>query len=363
MSTNVSTQTKINHLEGISSRMVETDRLNTHLLSAGDKAKPAILFIHGNTTSSTIWEALMLELADDYYCLAPDLRGFGNTENAKHIDATRGARDWVDDLVSLTDELGISSYHVVGHSLGGFVCWSLIAKAAAQIRSATLFAPGPPMGFGGIHGKEGIPNNDDFSGSGGGIVVDAFADRIKASDRSEDDPYYSPRNAMNRLFWNEGFKADREEDFLTAMLQIHTGDKQYPGDYEESTYWPYVAPGRWGPVNAISPKYNQNGLQTLVAATEKPPILWVQGCDDKIISNQSYSGSGYQGKLGLRKGWPGVKEYPPQPFIAQIRHALHNYEVSGGNTSALFLDNCGHTPYLEHPMQSEKAILRHIKEL
>ncbi|MGM0547229.1 MAG: alpha/beta fold hydrolase, partial [Bacteroidota bacterium] len=232
----------INHIPGIISQFVETKRLRMHVLTAGDHSNTPMIFLHGNTSSSTIWEELMVDLSDHYYCIAPDMRGFGETEK-RLIDATRGIDDWLDDLSALTEKLELDSFHLVGHSLGGFVCWGMLARFSSKIKTATLIAPGPPMGFGGIHDPKGVPNNPDYSGSGGGIVVEKFAEKVKAGDRSGDDPMYSPRNVMNRLFWKEGFRAEREEDILSAMLQIHTGPKQYPGDFVSSEFWPGVAPG------------------------------------------------------------------------------------------------------------------------
>ena len=350
----------ISHLEGISASFVSTGRLRTRLLTAGNPDNDPILFLHGNASSSTIWEELMLRLSDDYYCLAPDLRGFGKADDDKIIDARRGMGDWVDDIAALAGELGLESYHLVGHSLGGFVCWGVLASNASQLRTATLIAPGPPMGFGGVSGEEGAPNNPDYSGSGGGIVVEEFARRIREGDRSTDDPLYSPRNTMNRLFWKNGYRADREEDFLTALLQIHTGEKRYPGDYMQSEYWPGVAPGRYGPVNALSPKYNRDILQKLWQSDLKPPLLWIQGEDDQIISDTSFSDPGYQGKMELRQGWPGEEIFPPQPMVSQIRYALRGYERRGGKVRREIVADCGHTPFVEQADRVESLLRNHF---
>ncbi len=351
----------INHLPGISSQFVETDRLRMHLLAAGSKQNTPMLFLHGNTCTSTIWEEFMLQFTDDFYCLAPDMRGFGDTEK-KVIGATRGIKDWLDDITALIKTLDLPPFHLVGHSLGGFVCWGLIARHAADILTVTLISPGPPMGFGGIHGEQGKANNPDYSGSGGGIVVTAFSDRLIAEDRSKDHPLYSPRNMMNRLFWKEGFKADREEDILTAMLQIHTGDKHYPGDYEKSKYWPGVAPGKYGPVNALSPMYNQSLLHDFLNAEPKPPLLWIHGKDDNIISDKSFSDPGYQGKMNLRKGWPGEEKYPPQPMESQIKYSLAEYQLRGGKVYREKISDCGHTPFIEKPEITKKALSDHVQK-
>lgn len=351
----------INHLKGIHAAFIRTSRLGMQVLTAGDPGDPPVLFLHGNASSSTIWEELMLQLAGDYYCIAPDLRGFGRTDPGGLIDATRGTRDWTDDLKVLLDQMNLPKVHLVGHSLGGFVCWGMVARHPSRVRTATLIAPGPPMGFGGLKGQEGIPNNRAYSGSGAGIVVEELARRIREGDRSADDPFFSPRNAMNRLFWKEGFRAKREEDFLSAMLSIHCGPRQYPGDFGTTGHWPGVEPGGYGPVNAMSPKYNAEVMDELLAVEYKPPLLWVQGEDDQIISDHSLSDPGYQGKLGLRPDWPGADTYPPQPMKRQVDYALRQYRKHGGQAEMLTVPDCGHSPFIEHPGPVSKALLEHFQ--
>lgn len=349
----------ITHLDGIRSQYKQTDRLEMHVLTAGEVENTPVLFLHGNTSSATIWEQLMADLSDDCFCIAPDLRGFGRTEE-EIIDATGGINDWLEDLESLITAMSIDKFHLVAHSLGGFIGWGVIARHSTIIKSATLIAPGPPMGFGGTHGKQGVPNNDDYSGSGAGIVVQELVDRIKKQDRSTEDPMYSPRNVINRLFWKQGFKADREEAILSAMLAIHTGDQQYPGDWTESDHWPGVAPGNYGPVNAMSPKYNTFIMEEFLEAQDKPPLLWIQGEDDNIIADKSFSDPGYQGKLELLDGWPGQKKFPPQPMQSQVAYALNQYKKRGGDIDEELIADSGHTPFIEKPEQTTQSIRSHM---
>ena len=43
-------------LPGITSKMVDTPRINTHVLFRGPENGTPVLFIHGNAASSTCWE-------------------------------------------------------------------------------------------------------------------------------------------------------------------------------------------------------------------------------------------------------------------------------------------------------------------
>lgn len=166
---------------------------------------------------------------------------------------------------------------------------------------------------------------------------------------------------MNRLFWKEGFKAKREDAFLEAMLSVHTGANQWPGDIEESEYWPGVSPGKFGPANALSPKYNQNMVNDLLQSKKKPPLFWIHGKDDNIVSEESYSEPGFQGKMKLREGWPGEKIFPPQPMKSQIKYTLNKYAETGGIVQTKLIDDCGHSPFIEKPKVTFTALKHNLQ--
>src|SRR5215831_12718581 len=62
----------------------------------------------------------VLSVTGRYRPLAIDLRGFGDTD-PEPVDATRGVRDFADDLAAVIDALGLPSVHLVGWSMGGGV--------------------------------------------------------------------------------------------------------------------------------------------------------------------------------------------------------------------------------------------------
>ncbi len=342
----------IRHLDGIASEFATTSRFRIHYLRFGPDQGEAVVFLHGNGASSTWWEETMIALPPTFRAIAPDLRGYGLSDRSALVDATRGVQDWVDDLYALLDSLSVDRFHLVGHSLGGLTSWGVMAdsRASGRLRTVTVVAPGPPCGFGGVHGESGLPNNPDFAGSGGGLVHPRFVKLLAKRVRSGIDPF-SPRAVMNRLFWKPPFRPAREEDFLTAMLQMHLGPNQYPGDSVPLPHWPGVAPGRFGPVNAISPKYNCDLARTVLAAKEKPPVLFVIGADDLPISDNSLSDPGMQGKLGLRPGWPGDAVFPPQPLRSQLNAFLRDYEQCGGRVTRAEFPDCGHSPFVEKPLR------------
>lgn len=217
----------------------------------------------------------MLALPAAYRGIAPDLRGYGQTEDLL-IDATQGMGDWSDDLAALFAALDIDRAHLVGWSLGGGVLYRFLIDHADKVRSVTLVSPVSPYGFGGTKGIEGTPCYADYAGSGGGVVNPEFVRRIKEGDRSAGDPN-SPRNVINTFYYKAPFRAAREEAFLSAALLEKMGDDRYPGDFTPSANWPDVAPGQWGPINAGSPKYVLADVPKLINLGRKPPVLWLRG--------------------------------------------------------------------------------------
>lgn len=346
-------------LPGIKSQLVATSRITTHLLSYGEFGTP-VLFLHGNASSATFWEEIMLALPAGLRGLAPDLRGYGDTED-KPIDATRGAGDFVDDVLALMDALGLDQAHFAGHSMGGTVVMNLIAAAPQRVLSATLVNPGSPYGFGGSKGIEGAPCYEDCAGSGGGVVNAEFARLIAEGDRSTDNPQASPRVVMNSFYFKPPFIPQREEDLLSSLLTEKIGPEKYPGDFVASANWPNVGPGKWGPINAISPKYVGDSVQRFIAAQPKPPVLWVRGDSDMIVSDNSFFDLGTLGKLGYVPGWPGEDVYPPQPMVGQTRHVLDLYVAQGGVYQEVVMADTGHTPFIEKPAEFMAAFVQMLK--
>ncbi|MCP4357414.1 MAG: alpha/beta hydrolase [Chloroflexi bacterium] len=343
-------------LPGITSQMIQTNRINSHVLTSGPADGVPVVFIHGNFSAAAYFEETMLALSDTYRCIAPDLRGYGNTEDLT-IDATRGARDWSDDLKALSDTFGDKAAHLVSWSLGGGAVMQFALDYPELVASLTLIAPVSPYGFGGSKGLDGIPCYTDFAGAGAGTVNPEFIKRIQENDRSADDPN-SPRNVINTFIYKPPFRANREEAYLSASMLEKIGEDRYPGDFAASENWPNVAPGKYGPINALTPAYfNTSGLVDL---DPKPPILWVRGDSDQIVSDTSFFDFGTLGQMDFVPGWPGADVFPPQPMIAQTRSVLDQYQENGGSFQEVVFADCGHSPHIEKPEEFNRHFHTHI---
>ncbi len=318
---------------------VDTTRLRMHLVESGPEDGVPVVLIHGNLSTGRFYEHLFETAPERCRLLAPDMRGFGDTENVP-IDATRGLRDWADDTAALVEALGVETPHLVGWSTGG----AAIAAYAMDrpVASLTLIDPVSPYGFGGVK-LDGTPHFPDYAGSGGGTGNPAFTARLEAGDRSADGDF-APRNVMNSSYWRPDHREppEREDMLVDEILKTVIGDDGYPGDSSVSEHWPGVAPGTRGILNALSPKYcNWAGIVDL---EPKPPILWTHGSADIVIADGSPWEMGTLGQLGAIPGWPGPEVFPPQPMVAQIRAVLERYAAAGGRVETEILEGSGHCP-------------------
>lgn len=335
--------TKIDTLPGIRSQFIETARLHTHVLSCGNQESEPVVFIHGNFSSATYWEESMLKLEDEFHVIAPDIRGYGETDDLV-IDAKRGPRVWADDLKALSDTFGDRPAHLIGWSLGGAVIMQFAIDYHELVQSLTLISPVSPFGFGGSKDEKGTPCWADFAGSGGGVVNPEFIQRIKDQDKGTESPN-SPRNVINSFYYKPPFQAAREEAFLEAALLECIGDDRYPGDMIASKNWPGMGPGEFGPINATSPKHcDTSGI---IEIAQKPPVLWLRGDADQIVSDNSMFDLGTLGQMGFVPEWPGAEVYPPQPMVAQMRYVLDVYQQKGGTYREIVIADTGHSPHIE----------------
>lgn len=327
--------------------MVATKRIRSHCLSSGDQNATPLLFIHGNLSAATYFEELMLGMPAEYWCIAPDLRGYGDTEDLP-IDATRGVRDLSDDLKSLFEVLEIKSAHLAGWSAGAGVIAQITLDYPACVDSLTLIAPVSPYGFGGTCDIHGTPTARDFAGSGAGTINTEVIEQMRLGDMDSSSPA-APRQLLRQYFVSSGSCLKREDRLVKAMLKQKLGDRRYPGDYLQSEFWPHVAPGKWGPINALSPKYfNTSRLADLA---NKPPILWVRGDADVIISDNSLFDLAaiMQEKIQAGDGRKDAAVARPQPMVGQMREVLSRYQRSGGRVEEVVMENTGHTPFMEKP--------------
>lgn len=330
-------------------RHVATGRLTQQITEARDEGE-AVVFVHGNVSSSAFWHTTLTALPDRYRPIAVDLRGFGGTDPLP-VDATRGLRDYADDLAALLDALDIDRAHLVGWSMGGGVVMQYLRDHPAAVRSLTLVNPVSPYGFGGTRGVDGTLNSPDGAGSGGGTANPDFVRLLAEGDRGEDSPL-SPRSVLATCYIKPPLRPEHEDAYVESMLTTRTGDDHYPGDSTPSAAWPGIAPGTRGVLNCMAPTHFR--VDDLHLIDEKPPIMWIRGEDDVIVSDTSMFDLAHLGAIGAVPGWDGT---PAQPMVAQTRNVLDRYAAAGGKVREVAIAGAGHSVHLERPEEFGEALI------
>lgn len=336
-------------------KAVQTPHISLSVLTGGNPEAETILFIHGNLSSSVFWAQTMTAFQEEFFCIAPDLRGFGATQPLK-IDATLGLDDMAGDLLALADRLARRKFHVVGHSMGGGVAMRMMLMRPEALRSVTLVNTISPYGYSGSIDEQGTPCHADGSPGGAGYVDAELVRRVGMGDRGQESAF-SPRNVLSQLYFKPPFIPPNFETLLDSMLSTHVGDDWYPGNVVKSDHGPGLAPGKRGIVNAMSRRYfDASGI---VNIQPKPPLLWIRGTEDLIVCDQ-----GQPANPDSEAADRGERaSAPPQPMIRQTRCVLEDYRREGGSVIEYPIEDAGHTPFAEKPTEFNRALAQFVRSV
>lgn len=117
--------------------------MRLHFASSGEAGKPLLLFLHGFPECWFAWEEQLLHFGNDYFVVAPDLRGF-NLSNMPADRTAYKARHIVDDLRLLIAHLGYHDCVLVAHDWGGAIAWNLALAMPQLLRQLIIInAPHP----------------------------------------------------------------------------------------------------------------------------------------------------------------------------------------------------------------------------
>jgi pimeloyl-ACP methyl ester carboxylesterase len=128
--------------------IVESARHRTAWIEEGPADGPLMIFLHGWPERGLLWRAQLDHFAAlGRRCVAPDLRGYGDSS----VPAGTGAyaqREIVADMLELHDALGGTPAVWVGHDWGGPVAWSVAAQHASRCAAVvSLCVPYLKAGF------------------------------------------------------------------------------------------------------------------------------------------------------------------------------------------------------------------------
>lgn len=116
------------------SLFTEVNGLTAHYTDRG-AGDTTVLLLHGFGGDLENWLFNLEALAQHHRVVALDLPGHGQSTKALPDSTLAGLADWVQQFVKA---VGLSSFHLVGHSMGGALAQLLTQQAPESVQSLTL---------------------------------------------------------------------------------------------------------------------------------------------------------------------------------------------------------------------------------
>ncbi|KAJ3702659.1 hypothetical protein LUZ61_006364 [Rhynchospora tenuis] len=121
--------------DGISHRTIEVNGIAMHVADKGPVDAPVVLFVHGFPELWYSWRHQILSLSGrGYRCIAPDMRGFGQT-TAPPSASSYSILHLIGDLIALLDALSLQQVFLVGLDWGARVAWNLCMLTPDRVKA------------------------------------------------------------------------------------------------------------------------------------------------------------------------------------------------------------------------------------
>jgi pimeloyl-ACP methyl ester carboxylesterase len=325
----------------ITHRTVEANGIRIHLAEAGKG--PLVLLCHGFPESWYSWRGQLKALAEaGYHAVAPDMRGYGETDRPEEIEKYT-LLHLIGDMIGVLDALGADKGVIVGHDWGAPVAWHAALLRPDRFRGvAGLSVPFRPRGA---------------------------APPTRAMPETETSLFYQ------LYFQNPGVaEAELERDPRDAigrLLYSGSGDVQQSADSTRDDR---------GPEMMMIPR--GGGFLTRMI---DPPALpaWLSEADVDFYAHE-FARTGFRGGLNwyrnIDRNWElmapfaGLKVGVPALYVAGDRDLVVRFPgadklIANLKTfvpdlrRTIMLPGCGHWTQQERPAEVNSALVEFVRGL
>ncbi len=326
-------------MSDLKQRKIEANGIRMHIAEQGDG--PLVIMCHGFPESWYSWRHQLSALAQaGFHAVAPDMRGYGQTDRPDAIDQY-SLLHLVGDMVGLVDALGAETAVIVGHDWGAPVAWHAGQLRPDRFRGVIgLSVPFLPRGQ--VHPNEKLPETDDAV-----FYQEYFQVPGVAEADLEQDIHFSVRSTLY------AFSGD-----AIPLEAIKTG------------------------VGSIGLVPRKGGI---LAGRVSPSSLpsWLTEADVEFYARE-FSRTGYRGGLNwyrnIARNWQllspfeGAKVMVPALYIVGDRDIVLAFRgmeqlISGLSNdvpklrSTVILPGCGHWTQQERPQDVNKAMIDFLRRL
>lgn len=206
------------------SRFVELDGQPFFLRSWGDPSLPPLLMLHGFPEYGGTWADLAPHLAEHFYCIAPDQRGYGQSwapEGVGHYTLSK----LVGDMAALIDMLG-APVTVLGHDWGASVAYGL-AMFQPELVGRLIIA----------NGVHPVPFQRAMASGGAQSAASQYINDLRAEDAAQ--RFSADNFARLERFFRYGMGLDWLSD---AQMQAYRTEWARPGRLDAMLNWYRASP-------------------------------------------------------------------------------------------------------------------------
>lgn len=245
---------------------------------------PAVILLHGFPELAYSWRHQLQALADaGFHAIAPDQRGYGQTDKPANVDAY-ALQPLIADIVGLLDAFDIDKAFIAGHDWGALLVWQMALlrpeRMAGLIALNIPFIPRPDVDpIATMRAKLG----DDF------YIVN-FQDSAEADRRFDADParvfeVMMRRGVITRVRFNLLPRSRRALSLLAALDRKTLRGEPLLTDAEAAVFTAAFTNGGFtGPINWYR-NWTRNWEATAgVEQTVRVPSLFIGAVDDVVIS-------------------------------------------------------------------------------
>ena len=121
--------------EGFTQVKIDHSGVQLNCLEWGDRSNPPMLLLHGLQDCARSWEIFAHSVADDYWVVALDSRGHGDSD---HIPGRYSFVDYLSDVEVTISSLAMDNPILIGHSAGGRYAFSYAAQKKNEVRALVI---------------------------------------------------------------------------------------------------------------------------------------------------------------------------------------------------------------------------------
>lgn len=338
----------------ISHKTIHTNGINMHIAEAGEG--PLVVMCHGWPESWYSWRHQLMALADaGFHAVAPDQRGYGQTDKPEAIDQYTQLH-LTGDIIGLMDALGEETAVIAGHDWGGPVAWNTALFRPDRIRAVV----GLSVPY--------LPRASTAQPAGGGAATMDWGGATRPTD--------SMRAAFGDRFFYQLY-------FQTPGVAEH----EFQRDVRRTMRLTLFNAGGEGVMKAAARAFAGEALPNtafFLDSMTEPEALppWLTDADLDFYTGE-FEKAGFRGGVNwyrnIDRNWElsavyaGSKIVQPALFItgdldvvylSMARAAVDNLEASVPNLrKKVILPGCGHWTQQERANEVNEEMIAFIKGL